>query len=172
VFRKSDYQHGDGMLTKVWGPSLWHSLHTISFNYPIQPTTEHKKHYRNFILSLQNVLPCKHCRLNLKQNFRKLPLTLSCMASRDSFSRYIYDLHELINKMLGKVSGLTYCDVRERYEHFRARCTPDGKELNNHKKGCTEPLFGKKSKCLLRIVPDTFRGQTLKIHKNCLKKRG
>ena len=27
--------------------------------------------------------------------------------------------------MLGKKSGLTYCQVRERYEHFRARCTLD-----------------------------------------------
>ena len=28
------------MLTSVWGPSLWHSLHTISFNYPVKPTKE------------------------------------------------------------------------------------------------------------------------------------
>ena len=32
-------------------------------------------------------------------------------------------MYEHINKMLGKISNLTYDDVRERYEHFRARCT-------------------------------------------------
>ena len=32
VFSKKDYSSGDGMLTSVWGPSLWHSLHTISFS--------------------------------------------------------------------------------------------------------------------------------------------
>ena len=28
------------MLTAVWGPPLWHTLHTISFNYPIKPSKE------------------------------------------------------------------------------------------------------------------------------------
>jgi hypothetical protein len=50
------------------------------------------------------------------------------MKSRETFSRYIYDLHEVINTMLGKKSGLTYYMVRERYEHFRSRCTKSYKE--------------------------------------------
>jgi hypothetical protein len=37
----------------------------------------------------------------------------------------VYKLHETVNKMLKKKSGLTYCDVRERYEHFRSRCTDE-----------------------------------------------
>jgi Erv1 / Alr family len=169
VFHKNDYQHGDGMLTKVWGPSLWHTMHVISFNYPINPTEEDKKHYRDFILGLRFILPCKHCRNNLNKNFETLPLKMEHMQSRQTFSHYIYSLHELVNKMLGKHSGLTFCDVRERYEHFRARCS--SKEITTHKKGCNEPLFGKKAKCLLRIVPDNYRAKTLKIHKDCLKKR-
>ena len=32
VFTKKNYASGDGMLTSVWGPSLWHYLHTMSFN--------------------------------------------------------------------------------------------------------------------------------------------
>ena len=32
TFKKRDFQSGDGMLTSVWGPSLWHYLHTLSFN--------------------------------------------------------------------------------------------------------------------------------------------
>ena len=32
------------MLTTVWGPSMWHYLHTMSFNYPIKPTKKKKKH--------------------------------------------------------------------------------------------------------------------------------
>jgi hypothetical protein len=77
------------------------------------------------------------------------------MESRAAFSRYIYDLHELVNKMLGKNSHLSYCDVRERYEHFRSRCTEEKPKIftfkkiqtrKNKEKGCTEPLYGKKSK--------------------------
>ena len=43
VFDKADYESGDGMLTSVWGPPLWHFLHTMSFNYPTNPTEKEKK---------------------------------------------------------------------------------------------------------------------------------
>ena len=93
VFKKNDYYSGDGFLTSTWGPPLWHALHTMSFNYPVNPSLEDKHHYRDFILSLKNVLPCGACRKNLKTNFRQLPITMADMKNRDTFSRYIYNLH-------------------------------------------------------------------------------
>ena len=174
VFKKDDFVAGDGMLTTVWGAPMWHYLHTMSFNYPVNPSLEEKHNYRNFVLNLKNVLPCKYCRKNLKANFKKLPLTMTHMKDRDSFSRYLYELHELVNHMLKKKSGLTYCDVRERYEHFRARCTDEHTESTNKpestkEKGCTEPLYGKKSKCVLNIVPKEERVETFKVDKECIK---
>jgi hypothetical protein len=65
AFTKKDFHSGDGMLTTVWGPSMWHFLHTMSFNYPVSPTPEQKQHYMEFILNLRNILPCKYCRMNL-----------------------------------------------------------------------------------------------------------
>ena len=174
-FKKADLLNGDGMLTTVWGPSMWHVLHTMSFNYPINPTTEDKRHYRDFVLSLQHVLPCKYCRINLTKNFKKLPLTMETMKNRDSFSRYIYHLHECINKMLNKKSGLTYCDVRERYEHFRARCTVEqfNKTVQRKKmeEGCTEPLYGEKAKCIIQIVPQGTNRESFVVHPRCIRSR-
>ena len=46
IYIKKDYKSGDGMLTSVWGPSLWHYLHTMSFNYPVKPTNQDKKNYK------------------------------------------------------------------------------------------------------------------------------
>jgi hypothetical protein len=173
------------MLTTVWGPSIWHFLHTMSFNYPINPTKEDKKNYKDFILSLRNILPCKYCRINLRNNLKKVPITAENMKNRENFSKYIYDLHETINRMLNKKSNLTYEDVRERYEHFRSRCTEEkpkvftfltktNKTRKNHKKekGCTEPLYGKKSKCIIKIVPQEEKGSTFQMDKKCLKSRG
>lgn len=180
VFKKADFYTGDGFLTSVWGPTQWHMLHTISFNYPVKPTLAQKKQYRDYVLSLQNVLPCGACRKNLKMNFKHLPLKMSHMESRDTFSRYIYNLHELVNKMLKKKSNLTYCDVRERYEHFRARCVDekpkvfkysDIKTRKKQEKGCTEPLYGKKARCILNIVPQDEKGQSIQIDKKCIKRR-
>ena len=172
VFKKKDYNAGDGMVTSVWGPPLWHYLHTMSFNYPVKPSLEDKKHYRNFILNLRYILPCKYCRMNLKTNFKQLPLKMSDMKSRETFSKYVYNLH--------KNSNLSYCDVRERYEHFRSRCTDEKPKLfkfkryqtKKHKeKGCTEPLYGTKSKCVINIVPQNEKGPSIKIDKKCIKTR-
>ncbi len=223
VFKNKDYISGDGMLTTVWGPSMWHFLHTMSFNYPVNPSAEDKQHYKEFMLSLVHILPCKYCRQNLANNYKLFPLKASDMASRDSFSRYVYKLHELVNKLLKKKSGLSYCDVRERYEHFRSRCTSDKPKIfnlkeemkevkslaeketgasetgasetgasetgasetgasetgknnktlkkNKKEKGCTEPLYGKKSKCIIKIVPQEEKCKTMQIDKKCIKRR-
>ena len=183
-YSRQDYKSGDGMLTSVWGPSLWHSLHTISFNYPVEPSDKQKKKYREFMLSLEHVLPCKYCRINYKKNLKALPLTMKEMESRDTFSLWVYKLHEHVNEMLKKKSGLSYDDVRDRYEHFRARCTDKSakkkatvkyikvdfktrkrmkkkqckirkktRKYRKKEKGCTTPYYGKKSKCVIKIVP-------------------
>jgi hypothetical protein len=122
TYSVNDYESNNGMLVAIWGPSAWHFMHTMSFNYPVNPSIQNKTHYREYILNLVNVLPCGKCRKNLKENFKKLPLKMIHMESRYTFSRYVYDLHELVNNMLGKKSGLSYEQVKERYEHFRARC--------------------------------------------------
>ena len=171
IFNIENYKSGDGMLTSVWGPSLWHFLHTMSFNYPINPRKCDKINYRNFVLQLVYILPCKYCRLNLEKNFKVMPLKMCHMESRETFSRYIYDLHEYINKMLNKTSGLSYEEVQERYEHFRARCgkkkkTIKRKTVKKHK-GCTEPLHKVKSKGVVQIVPANKKCESLQISKKC-----
>ena len=176
VYSKKDYESNDGMLTTVWGPPMWHTLHAISFNYPAKPTIKEKRHYRDYILQLKYVLPCGKCRNNLRKNFKQLPLTMKHMKSRETFSRYIYELHELVNDMLGKTSNLSYEDIQKRYEHFRSRCSTKKARTRKSRKiakenGCTEPLIGEKSKCVLQIVPKTEKCNTFQMDKRCEKVR-
>ena len=174
VYNKKDFESKDGMLTTVWGPSLWHTLHVMSFNYPVKPTEKNRKDYKRFILCLRCTLPCGKCRKNLKKNLKELPLKDKDLRNRRAFSMWVYKLHELVNKMLNKKSNLTYEQVRERYEHFRSRCTLEEKKKEEKKKkedGCVNPLHGKKSKCLIRIVPSSQNTKTLKIDKRCIKKK-
>ena len=179
TFKNNEYSSGDGMLTTVWGPSMWHFLHTMSFNYPVNPTEEDKTHYRDFVINLQYVLPCKYCRQNLTNNFKLFPLKMCNMKNRETFSKYIYRLHEIVNKLLKKKSGLSYCDVRDIYENFRSRCTDEKPKLidirktlkKKKHKGCTEPLYGKKAKCIIKIVPQEEKGNTMQIDEKCIKTR-
>ena len=168
VFNKEHFNSGDGMFTSVWGPPLWHSLHTISFNYPVKPSKEEKENYYNYFKSLEHVLPCRYCRENYKKNLKTLKFGKKYFKDRDTLSRFVYKLHEMVNKNLGKKSGLTFSQVRERYEHFRARCLADEDDKNTKiEKGCTNPLYGVKSKCLLNIVPKSSKKKTLTIDSKC-----
>jgi hypothetical protein len=177
TFTRKEYMSGDGMMTSIWGPAMWHTLHTISFDYPVYPTNEEKKHYKEFIESLKYVLPCKYCRINLTNNLKIYPIQECHMKNRDTFSRYVYSLHEIINKMLGKKSGISYCEVRERYEHFRSRCTQsDGKKVfkfnktrKNKEKGCTTPLYGKNAKCIIKIIPEEEKEPSFSVDNRCVK---
>lgn len=171
VFNEQDYNSNDGMLTYVWGPALWHSLHTMSFNYPVKPSKEQKQHYLNFFTDLKNVLPCKYCRDNYEKNLKIKPLSSTVLKNRENFSRWLYEMHELINTNLGKQSKLTYEEVKNRYEHFRSRCLIDPKKTKSKdetkEKGCTDSLYGIKSKCIINIVPKDSNTQTFKMDKKC-----
>ncbi len=181
VYTDTDFNSKDGMLTTVWGPSMWHFLHTMSFNYPVEPTQIQKEKYMQFVLNLKYVLPCGKCRNNFKCNLSKNPLTMQHMKNRETFSRYVYELHEMVNRMLHKKSNLSYDVVKERYEHFRARCALPFSELEKelekkmgHAKnevGCVEPLYGEKSKCILHIVPQHKKCDTFQIDEHCIKKK-
>ena len=193
IFQKQDFESGDGMLTYVWGPSLWHFLHTMSFNYPVKPTCDDKKQYMNFIKSLKYTLPCRYCRENLSRNLRETNFTIQDMDSRDSFSRFVFNLHNHINTMLGKKNSLQYEEVRERYENFRSRCQKKKQKVKKFKstrpikkisaknqkcqkkieleKGCVTPLQGIKSKCIIRIVPKTKKVKTFYMDPKCKTKR-
>lgn len=217
-FTSQEYNSGDGMLTTVWGPCLWFVLHVISFNYPVIPDDNTKKYYKRFLLTLRHVLPCKYCRENLTKNLEILPPTRDKFESRESFSRYIYDLHQVVNKMLNKDFDLSYEEVRDRFEIFRAKCIVEHKndkiskrssKRNSRKKinksrkskkskknknskkikkikkskkskkikksiekGCINPFYGKKSKCVINIIPFDENVNSLIIDKRCrLKKK-
>ena len=122
--------------------------------------------------------------MNFRKNLKSVPLTNKSLKNRNNFSRWMFNMHEHINKMLGKKSGLKYNEVRERYEHFRARCTIDldndqpklikivtKKKTRKKEKGCSKPLYGKNSKCVIKIVPKEKKVKTFQIDKKCIKSR-
>lgn len=170
VFTENDFNSNDGMITTVWGPPLWHALHTISFNYPVKPSDEQKKYYYNFFMDLKNILPCKYCRDNFEKNLKILPINDTVLKNRKNFSKWLYKIHELVNTNLGKKSNLTYDEIRTRYENFRSRCINESKNTKIEK-GCTESLYGVKSKCTLNIVPKDTKLDSLKIDKKCIIKK-
>ena len=59
-----------------------------------------------------------------------------------------------------------------RYEHFRARCLEQPvKKEPKKEKGCTNSFYGKKSKCIIQIVPKKSKKKSFKMSKACKIKK-
>lgn len=102
------------MNQNIWGSTLWFSLHTISMNYPNNPTYAEKKDYKNFFISLQHVIPCKVCRKNYQRHLKEHPID-NHLESRQKFVYWLIDIHNMVNAEIGK-KILSYENVIEKYE--------------------------------------------------------
>ena len=45
------------------------------------------------------------------------------------------------------------------------------KTIKKKESGCTEPLKGEKSKCIIKIVPQRYKCKTFQMNKTCKKYR-
>ena len=118
------------MNQKIWGPHLWFILHSISFNYPLNPTFIDKLNYSSFINSLKYVLPCGICRDNYIINLKKYPPDFS---SRKNFVYWLIHLHNIINNKLGKkiVSRDTVIKFYEK--KYNKKITLEDNSINKNK---------------------------------------
>jgi len=133
----ADSDKNNGLITKIWGPELWTSMHCISFGYPLEPTDEHKTNYKNYFTLVGDILPCKYCRESYKEFIVKDPLTDDVMKNRENLTRWLYRIHNKVNDKLETEYGIEYEDVVARYESYRAKCA---KKPSEHQKGCLVPL--------------------------------
>ena len=195
MFTEKDFKNESGIQSCIFGPPLWFAMHCISFTYPVNPTELDKKHYMDFFLSLEYVLPCKFCRENFKNNIKMANFSIHVMKSRDTFSRFMHRFHNCVNTMLDKQNNPTFEEVREKFENFRSRCLPPtssatakeskkytakesikeskrdaAKETAKEKpkeKGCVDSMYGIRAKTILTILPSTTKKENYKIDAKC-----
>jgi len=125
----------NGLITKIWGPPGWEFFHSVTFGYPINPTTEQQKDYMDYFTVIGKVFPCKYCRESYQEFIKEgdTILTLDQMRSRETLTKWGYLLHERVNKKLDVTYGMTYDELCGDYESYRAKCV-------KNEKGCTMPL--------------------------------
>ena len=83
-----------------WGPSAWKFLHTITFAYPDAPDQPTRERTYRFFEMLQHVLPCAKCRGHYREKFRNI--TSDIFRSREVLTRWLVDLHNVVNASHGK----------------------------------------------------------------------
>ena len=99
---------------EIWGPGAWLFLHTITLNYPTNPTFEDKENYKNFFISLKNVIPCKNCAKHYSENLNNFPIDDS-LNSKEDLVKWLIDNHNKVN-VKNKKREYSYDEVIEKYE--------------------------------------------------------
>jgi len=137
----------NGLITKIWGPHAWVTLHSIAYCYPNNPTDKDKDNYYNFYSLVGDVLPCFYCRDSYKEFIKdgNTKLDHNVFENRESLTKWLYCIHEAVNKKLGVDYDVSYEDVTNRYNSYRASCTKLEitkiiKQDTAQSKGCDAPI--------------------------------
>ena len=85
---------------QYWGPSTWRTIHAFTAGFPENPTKDDIKAIVNFFDSLKYLIPCKKCRVHYQKNFDEMPPLP--VHSRISLMKWGFELHNIVNKQLGK----------------------------------------------------------------------
>jgi len=81
-----------------WGPKGWFFIDSIVLSYPDRPKPEDKQMFKNFILSLETILPCEGCRFHFGKFVAKNPLTNEIMADKNNLIKWILACHNNVRK--------------------------------------------------------------------------
>ena len=85
---------------RIWGPHYWFVLHTITLTYPLKPNETVKKKYYDFIQNLPIFLPVENIGNYFSELLDKYPVS-PYLDSRESFIKWMYFIHNEVNKELG-----------------------------------------------------------------------
>lgn len=82
---------------EIWGPPAWKFIHLLTLNYPNKPSFEDKYNYKEFILSLQKVLPCETCSQHFQKHIQNNNFD-DILKSRETLFEWFVDVHNSVNK--------------------------------------------------------------------------
>ena len=99
----------------LWGNHGWTFLHYITLSYPDDPDQETKNKFKDFFTKIiWNFLPCESCRHNYVRHLDEIPLTDDILSSRNKFIYWFVDMHNLVNREIGK-KVITYDEFNKLY---------------------------------------------------------
>jgi hypothetical protein len=117
-----------------WGKSTWLYLHTLTFNYPENPTESDKLKYYNYFKQLPEFLPCPACASSFKQYFEYIPIS-EYLDDIHGITFWLYTIHFIVNLKLKK-KNMDFYDVIKLYLPNKTSCK---KDIDLSAK-CTKPL--------------------------------
>jgi hypothetical protein len=111
------------MDNKIWGPYFWFTLHTITLSYPDKPSYENKRHFNDFFINLQHVIPCNKCQQHYRNHITNNPIS-TALDSKEHLVVWLFNLHNIVNESLGK-KKMEFPDFQEKYRKIYSPTIPE-----------------------------------------------
>lgn len=81
------------------GRATWKILHSISYDCPINPSSNYKNDMKLFLNLFARFYPCEHCKIEFSDYLKLEPPQLN---SRSDFINWVCRFYNSINQKLGK----------------------------------------------------------------------
>lgn len=121
-----------------WGNHTWIYLHTLTFNYPLNPTIDDRQKYYTHFKNLGDMLPCPSCAISYKNYFRYIPIE-EYLDDIYGITFWLYIIHYLVNKKLKK-KNISFYHVVKTYYSQKSSCPKvDETAINNTGKCTAKP---------------------------------
>lgn len=133
------------MNPSVWGPSFWFVMHTVSLNYPEDPSYIDRRTHYDFYYNIRNILPCEMCREHYRELVKQYPIQ-PFLDSKSALVSWVVMIHNQVNKRLGKPM-IDRNDMLEKYQQVYERnsfCDPSCPAPADEEAG-SQPGLGKPS---------------------------
>ncbi len=111
------------MDAKIWGPYFWFTLHTITLSYPDKPSYENKRHFNDFFINLQHIIPCQKCQQHYRNHITNYPIS-TALDSKANLVVWLFNLHNMVNESLGK-KKMEFEDFQEKYRKIYSPTIPE-----------------------------------------------
>ena len=104
------------MEPEIWGPGAWTFLHTITLNYPNNPSEDDKQNHKDFFHNLKNVIPCPNCKEHYNINLQKYPIDIN-LESKEKLVKWLINIHNEVNIKNNK-KVYSYDEVIKLYDNM------------------------------------------------------
>lgn len=98
---------------KIWGKHIWNTVHLVALGFPDNPTSDERKRYESFFISLGQVLPCPKCRVNYEHHLKELPINFYLQDGKTLFA-WTVQIHNMVNKQNNKREW----SLEEAYQYY------------------------------------------------------
>ncbi len=154
-------QENDGLNPQLWGPALWFSLHSIAAGFPVGNSVDdqqRKARYKDFFLSMIDVLPCKSCRLNARNQAILFDVDFTQL-SRKQVELLVFEFHNRVNAKINK--STIQQKVWDNHTRFLYESCRFDAEKSTYRCKCHTQL-------LIKQENEVSAHRSILIDKNCL----